>query len=95
MTVYLIAFVKPKDPTLMREYSAAAGPTIGPAGGKIVGRGKVKELAGTLAADAALIVSFENLAALEAWYGGSAYQALIPLRDKAMDATFVSIDVPA
>ena len=79
MTAYLIALIKMTDAKLAQEYSAAAGPTIAAAGGKVVARGKIKELAGNSPAEAGLIVSFESIAELEAWYGGSAYRALICL----------------
>ena len=94
MTAYLIALIKVTDAKLAQEYSAAAGPTIAAAGGKVVARGKIKELAGDSPAEAGLIVSFENVAALEAWYGGPPYRALIPLRDRAMEATFLMLEVP-
>ena len=95
MTAYLIALVNLKDPQLMQEYGAAAGPTILAAGGKIVGRGKLKGLAGNLPAQVGLIAEFESQAALDAWYNGPDYQALIGLRDRAMEPTFFALEVPA
>ena len=92
MSAYLIAFSKIKDPALATEYSSKAGPTVIAAGGKVITKGKIFPLDGALDVDAALIVQFDDRASLERWHQSAEYQALIPLRDKALDATIVSVD---
>lgn len=96
MAAILVALVKIKDPAKMQEYSGAALPTITAAGGSLVTRGKVKSvLAGSFDADATLIAKFADVATANAWYNGAAYQALVPLRDQAMTATFLLLEEPA
>jgi uncharacterized protein (DUF1330 family) len=95
MAAYLIAFAKVKSASRVQEYSAAAGPTVVAAGGTVVTRGKIKKLAGSFSADACLIVKFADIAALEAWYQSPAYQALIPLRDEAIEPNFVVLEEPS
>lgn len=95
MATYLIAHVKIKDPAKLQEYAAAAGPTFAPFGGAPVARGKVVSvLAGAHVGDTALIARFPDTAAARNWYDSPAYQALIPLRDQAVDATFVLLEEP-
>lgn len=92
MASYLVAFAKLKDLTALKQYSEAAQPTLLQAGGKIVARGSVAPLAGSLAADTCLIASFPTSEALTAWYQSPGYQALIPLRDKAFQPTFLVLN---
>lgn len=96
MAAYFIGFAKVKDAAKAQEYSAKAGPTIGPAGGTLVGKGKLANvLAGQLDANSALIVKFASVDAANAWYNSPAYQALVPLRDEAITSTFVVIEEPS
>ena len=95
MSAYLIALVKATNPARLGEYSSAAGPTVVAAGGEIVSRGKVHTLAGSLKADACLIVRFADLKAAQAWYDLPAYQALIPLRDEVMEPNFLVLEEPS
>ncbi len=96
MAAYFIGFAKLKDAGKAQEYSAKAGPTIGPAGGSLVGRGKLAEvLAGQFDANSCLIVKFASVDAAKAWYNSPAYQVLVPLRDEAINSTFVLIEEPS
>jgi uncharacterized protein (DUF1330 family) len=95
MAAYLIAHVKVKDAQKMQEYGAQAGATFAPFGGAAMVRGKVVEvLAGAHAGQAALIAKFPDAKSARDWYNSPAYQALIPLRDEAMEPTFVLIEEP-
>lgn len=95
MAGYLVAFVTVKDAALMQEYAAAAAPTLAAAGGSVVTRAKFKaSLAGSFSAESCLIVKFPTAAAAQAWYDSSAYQALIPLRDRALQPNFVLLEDP-
>jgi uncharacterized protein (DUF1330 family) len=96
MATPLIAQGKIKNPAKLQQYSAAAGPIFGPFGGAPVARGKVVSvLTGSHAGDAALVAKFPNTASARGWYESQAYQALIPLRDQAIEATFVLHEEPA
>lgn len=89
MAAYLLAFNKVKNHTLAAEYSAKAGPTVVAGGGTVVTKGQVSLLDGTFNVDAVLVARFPDIATLDRWYRSSEYQALIPLRDEALDVTFV------
>lgn len=96
MAAILVAIAKIKDAAKLQEYSAAAGPTITAAGGSVVTRGKVKAvLAGSFDADSTLVAKFADVDAAKAWYQSPAYQALIPLRDQAITATFLLLEEPS
>lgn len=96
MAAYLIAHVKVKDAQKMQEYGAQAGATFAPFGGTPLARGKVVEvLAGSHAGQAALIAKFPDAKAAHDWYHSAAYQALVPLRDQALEPTFVVIEEPS
>lgn len=95
MAAYLLAFAKVKNGSRVAEYSAAAGPTLAAVGAIIVTRGKTSSLAGTFTADSCLVVKFNDVAALHAWYASPAYQALIPLRDEVLDPSFLVLEEPA
>lgn len=96
MPALLIALVKIRDPAKLQAYSAAAGPTIAAAGGTVLGRGKrVETLAGNLDVDNALIARFPSAAAAHDWYHSAPYQALVALRDEAMQPSFLVLEEPA
>lgn len=95
MAAYLLAFAKVKNASRVAEYSAAAGPTLAAVGATIVTRGKTSSLVGTFTADSCLVVKFNDVAALNAWYESSAYQSLIPLRDEVLDPNFLVLEEPA
>ncbi|WP_022977961.1 DUF1330 domain-containing protein [Nevskia ramosa] len=96
MPALMIALVKIRNPAKLQEYAAAAGPTVAAAGGVVLGRGKYKEtLAGAIDVDNAMVARFPSSAAAHDWYHSAAYQALIPVRDEAMEATFFVLDEPS
>ena len=93
MAAYMIAHVTVKNPEKLQEYASQAGPTFAPFGGAPIARGKVVEvLTGAHAGHSALIAKFPDAQAARDWYNSPAYQALIPVRDEAIDATFVLIE---
>lgn len=97
MSAYVIAHATIKDPAKLKEYGAIAGPSIKTAGGELVSAGAVVEtLAGEHAHQRLIIIRFDDAEAARAWYNGETYQAAIPIREQAMDATFIlSQDPPA
>lgn len=95
MAAFLIALSAIKDPEKLKDYAAAAGPTFAPFEGTPIARGGVKEvLAGASAAQIAVVVKFPSADQAHAWYNSDAYQQCIPLRDQAIDPTFVVIEEP-
>ena len=96
MAAYFVGFAKVKDAAKAQEYSSKAGPTIGSAGGAVIGRGKLAGvLCGRLDATSCLIAKFPSVEVARNWYDSPAYQALVPLREEAFTATFVLIEDPS
>ncbi len=97
MSAYVIAHATINDPDKLKEYGAIAGPSIKAAGGELVSAGSVVEaLAGEHSHQRLIIIRFDSADAARAWYNGEAYQSAIPIREQAMDATFIlSQDPPA
>ncbi|VAV96201.1 hypothetical protein MNBD_ALPHA06-838 [hydrothermal vent metagenome] len=95
MSAFFIATSRIKDPQKFAEYGAKAGPTLAPFGGELVLKGKAMQtLAGTSAHQAVGIIRFANMEALENWYHSDAYQAIIPLREQAVEMTLVTYQQP-
>ncbi len=96
MAAFFIATSRIKDPQKFADYGAGAGATFAPFDGQLVIRGKAGDtLAGASDHQAVGVVRFPDMAALLAWYNSDDYQALIPLRDEAVDVTLVTYEEPA
>lgn len=95
MTAFFVATAKIKDPTKYGDYAQKAGATMKEFGGEIIVRGQVREvLAGRADHNGVGVVRFPDLKSLTDWYGSSAYQEIIPLRDEAADITIVAYETP-
>jgi uncharacterized protein (DUF1330 family) len=93
MAAFLIAHAKIKDPVKLQQYGAGAVPTLAAFGGEVVARGKVAAvLAGDHHGHTAFIAKFPDVLSAQSWYNSPAYQALIPVRNEAMEPTFVVIE---
>jgi len=96
MTAIFIATSRIKDAQKFADYGARAGATFAPFDGQLVAKGKAGDaLAGASDHQVAAVVRFADMKTLEAWYGSPDYQALIPLRDEAVDMTLVTYEEPA
>lgn len=95
MSAYVIALASVKDPEKLKEYGAVAGPSIKAAGGEIMSAARVLEtLAGSFEHERAVLIRFPDAIAARAWYNGDTYQAVIPIRDEALDAVFFLAEDP-
>lgn len=88
MSAYIIADVTPKDITSLQEYSAAAGPIVEKYNGKFLAKGAIESLTIGEHHKVKVILEFPDQKSASDWYSSSEYQALIPLRNKGMDASF-------
>ena len=96
MSAFFIATSTIKDPEKFAEYGTKAGASLAPYGGKLVIKGKAaKALAGACNHQAAGIIRFADMETLNAWYQSPEYQALIPLRNEAVDMTLITYEEPA
>ncbi|VAW16752.1 hypothetical protein MNBD_ALPHA11-1444 [hydrothermal vent metagenome] len=96
MTAIFVATMKIKDGKKMGEYGAGARATIKQYGGEMVFRANKREvLAGSSDVDAVVIAKFADMDALNAWHDSDEYQAIIPLRDEAVDMVLISYETPS
>jgi len=96
MPAFFIATSKIKNPDKFADYGAKAGKTLATHGGKLLIKGKAAEtLSGHSDHQAVGVISFTDMQALNAWYHSADYQALIPLRDEAVDMTLTTYETPA
>ena len=88
MSAFLIVYGTTKDPAALSEYSAAAGPTLAAHGAELVVKGAPLALAGQ-APGLTVVYRFADREAAKRWYESPEYQRLIPLREKALESTFL------
>ena len=92
MAAYLIAETREvRDPDLLKDYVGRAVADSEAAGGKVVAMGPGERLEGDWTPQRLVVVEFESMAALKAWYNAPSYQELIPLREKACDSRLVIV----
>ena len=92
MAAYLIAETRNvKDPELMKEYVELAVADTEAAGGRVVAMGPGERLEGDWEPQRLVVVEFDSMAALKAWYEGPSYQKLIPMRQEASDSKLVIV----
>lgn len=92
MTALFVIELSVKDPDALKEYGAQTPPLLEKFGGTLLMKGKPELVFETNAGDVKygmlVIFQFPTKEQAEGWYACDEYQALIPVRDKAMDCTF-------
>ncbi|MDE0059036.1 MAG: DUF1330 domain-containing protein [Defluviicoccus sp.] len=92
MAAYLIAETREvRDPELLKDYVGRAVADSEAAGGRVVAMGPGERLEGDWTPQRLVVVEFESMAALKAWYNAPSYQELIPMREKACDSRLVIV----
>jgi len=90
---YLIAEVQVHDPDTFKQYIAALPATLAPYHVRTLTRGTpVAVDASTPPAGSYVLLAFNSMDDLKAWWNSPAYQAIIPLREKS--ATTRAFAVP-
>ena len=81
---YLIAHVQVTDPEGWKQYVTALPATLAPYHVKTLARAPAVPLdASTPPAGSSVILAFNSMDDLKAWWNSPAYQAIIPLREKS------------
>jgi uncharacterized protein (DUF1330 family) len=81
---YLIAHVQVTDPEGWKQYITALPGTLAPYHAKTLVRAPAVAVdASTPPAGSTVILAFNNMDDLKAWWNSPAYQAIIPLREKS------------
>lgn len=93
MTAYLVSdIIEVTDPGAMSEYGEAAQATIADHGGTILAFGAGEALEGSWVPGTVVLVSFDSMEALKAWYDSPEYQAALPIRHGASRANVIVFD---
>ncbi|HEY5791112.1 MAG TPA: DUF1330 domain-containing protein [Gammaproteobacteria bacterium] len=93
MAAYLVGTVSVRDPALWAEYVRGVAASLEPYAAEIVFRGRrAADLAGSQPRELAVVIRFAALAELHAWHASAAYQALVPLRDRAADVVITAYE---
>ena len=89
-TACLIGHITVKDEALWAEYRSKVPATLAPWGGELLLRGKrFAVLSGEHSYTDVVVIRFPDQAALDGWHASAAYQALIPLRQRAADVVLL------
>lgn len=84
MPAYVIGHISVIDPTLWEQYRAAVPATLAPCGGELLFRGRLQRvLGGAHGHQLSVAIRFADLESAQRWFESAAYQALIPLRQRA------------
>ena len=89
---YLIAHVQVTDPEVWKQYIAALPGTLAPYHVKTLARAPAVAMdASTAPAGSTVILAFNSMDDLKAWWNSPAYQAIIPLRDKSSKSRIYAV----
>ncbi|MGI9277042.1 MAG: DUF1330 domain-containing protein [Endozoicomonas sp.] len=88
MSAYILVRFNPTNTEYLSQYGASVPTTLAQFQGEILAKGPAQPLHGPADFQRQVVIAFPSRALAEGWYNSSDYQALIPLRDKGMDAQF-------
>jgi uncharacterized protein (DUF1330 family) len=95
MTHVVVTIKKIKDLEAFREYAVQAQPLVERHGGRYVGVDKTPALqSGGWPYVRTIIVSYPNFAAAQKFYDSPEYRAIVPIRERAIDANIVLVRDP-
>lgn len=90
---YVIGHITVKDPALWDDYRRQVPATLAPWNASLVFRGRrLAVLGGQHDHADTVVIRFPNARAAAGWFNSAAYQALIPLRERAADVVLVSYE---
>ena len=91
MSAFVVVQGTVTDPDKMQEYGAAAGPIVAAHGGELMARGPIEVLSGSSDHKISVVIRFPDAAKARAWYESAEYQALIPIRESALNSVFTLV----
>ncbi len=91
MSAFVVVQGTVTDPDKMQEYGAAAGPIVAAHGGELMARGPIEVLSGSSNHKISVVIRFPDAAKARAWYESAEYQALIPIRESALNSVFTLV----
>lgn len=92
-SAYVVGHITVKNPELWDEYRSQVPATLAPWNAELVFRGKLAAvLAGSHPHQDIVVIRFPDPAAIDGWHRSAAYQALVPLRQRAADVVLLSYE---
>ncbi|MDQ3410790.1 MAG: DUF1330 domain-containing protein [Chloroflexota bacterium] len=92
MAAYILADVTVHDPEAYREYTSQVPATLAPFQGRFVVRaGAYETLEGEWSPDRVVLIEFPTVEQARGWYASPAYQAILTIRHRNSDATFLAL----
>lgn len=88
MSALVIVSFNVLDQEKIKQYSATAGPTVASHGGKFIVKGKPSTLHGDGNFDMTAVIQFTDKETANNWYNSTEYQAIVSLRNEAMESHF-------
>jgi uncharacterized protein (DUF1330 family) len=92
MSALFVIELDVKDAEALKEYSSQTPEILKKFGGELLLKGKPSLIyeteAGSTKYSTMVVFKFPTKEAAQGWYDSAEYQALIPVRDKAMNSTF-------
>lgn len=88
MSCYVVVQSSVLNADKLAQYSQAAAPTVAKFGGKFIAKGAAQVLHGDAEFANKAVIEFASEELAQQWYHSEEYQALIALRDQAMNSTF-------
>jgi uncharacterized protein (DUF1330 family) len=88
MSAFIIVEGTPRDKEALGRYGSQATPLIKEFGGEILAFGPWEVIYGEAAYRNGMIIRFPDKETALAWYSAPAYQALLELRNAALDCRF-------
>lgn len=88
MSSYIVVESNVLDADKLVEYGKLAAPTVAKFGGKFIAKGSSKSLHGHQPFANKAVIEFGSEQEAQNWYHSDDYQALIELRNQAMDSQF-------
>lgn len=90
---YVVGHITVMNVEKWAEYRNQVPGTLAPWGAELIFRGnQVAVLAGENLHPNIVVIRFPNIEAVNGWYSSPAYQALIPLRQKAAEMVLLSYE---
>jgi uncharacterized protein (DUF1330 family) len=91
MSACVIGHITVCDPALWDEYRAQVPATLAPWRAEILFRGHLdKVLGGSHGHRDTVVIRFPDAESIDGWFASPAYQALIPLRERAADVVLLA-----
>ncbi|WP_295053737.1 DUF1330 domain-containing protein [Sulfuricurvum sp.] len=86
MNVYVIGQIRITDQEKWNDYKSQVQSTLEPYGGKVLLRGTcIDAFVGTTDYPDVVAIEFDSVEKAKEWYYSSAYQSLVPIREKGAE----------